>query len=218
MAAAIYNGNWVTYIEFIVEENMYALFDCYDNYIDKISHPEYLNQKQLHTIGNSYGRYRRTRPPLYSNPIRQSGGNTIYGTVIQTGTIPFAAAVTSTISNSEHGAIKDTGIRAGEVIARRCWRIRADRLFSIYMADYEWYPNYPATGNVAEGFGVHAFNNDYDLGIYIRDHACASYYLIPGTVSLWGEIVEHERGYRAEYAKILSLDIGDPWIKRKYGV
>lgn len=27
-----------------------------------------------------------------------------------------------------------------------------------------------------------------------------------GTVLLWGDIVEHERGYRAEFAKVRSID------------
>lgn len=27
-----------------------------------------------------------------------------------------------------------------------------------------------------------------------------------GTVRLWGEVIEHERGYRAEFAKVHSLD------------
>ncbi len=30
--------------------------------------------------------------------------------------------------------------------------------------------------------------------------------LVAGTVKMWGDVVEHERGYRAEFAKINSLD------------
>lgn len=30
--------------------------------------------------------------------------------------------------------------------------------------------------------------------------------MVRGTVSLWGEVVEHEKGWRAEYASIRSLD------------
>ena len=34
--------------------------------------------------------------------------------------------------------------------------------------------------------------------------------VIFGTIKMWGEIVEHELGYRAEFAKIISLDQGNP--------
>ena len=33
--------------------------------------------------------------------------------------------------------------------------------------------------------------------------------LLFGKVKLWGEIVEHEDGYRSEFGKIASLDYGD---------
>jgi hypothetical protein len=28
-----------------------------------------------------------------------------------------------------------------------------------------------------------------------------------GTIEMWGEIVEHERGYRASFARVKSIDI-----------
>ena len=34
--------------------------------------------------------------------------------------------------------------------------------------------------------------------------------LLFGKVKIWGEIVEHEAGYRSEFARISSLDYGDP--------
>jgi hypothetical protein len=46
---------------------------------------------------------------------------------------------------------------------------------------------------------------------------------VAGTIKLWGDVVEHERGYRAEFAKINSLDAiygpGDlAELRTKYGV
>lgn len=44
-----------------------------------------------------------------------------------------------------------------------------------------------------------------------------------GTIKLWGEVVEHERGYRAQFAKLTSLDGGHGAfslsdLRRKYNV
>ena len=41
-------------------------------------------------------------------------------------------------------------------------------------------------------------------------------------LKIWGEIIEHEEGYRSEFGKIVSLDYGDPELldkfRRIYGV
>ena len=46
---------------------------------------------------------------------------------------------------------------------------------------------------------------------------------VTGTIKMWGDVVEHETGYRAEYAKLQSLDeiYGSDWghlesLRRKY--
>src|SRR6266852_5220545 len=37
--------------------------------------------------------------------------------------------------------------------------------------------------------------------------------LLLGKVKIWGEIVEHEAGYRSQFGKIVSLDYGDPELQ-----
>ena len=49
---------------------------------------------------------------------------------------------------------------------------------------------------------------DYDPGV---DEP-----LLFGKVKIWGEIVEHEEGYRSEFGKIASLDYGDPELLDKF--
>ncbi len=39
--------------------------------------------------------------------------------------------------------------------------------------------------------------------------------LLLGKVKIWGEIVEHEAGYRSQFGKIVSLDYGDPELLDK---
>jgi hypothetical protein len=40
--------------------------------------------------------------------------------------------------------------------------------------------------------------------------------LVFGKVKIWGEIVEHEAGYRSQFGKIISLDYGDPELLEKF--
>src|SRR5262249_57393480 len=52
--------------------------------------------------------------------------------------------------------LKHEGIRAGEIIAYRAWRVidpgsfssGDDRLHSVFMQDYVWHPDEPASGDV----------------------------------------------------------------------
>ena len=41
-------------------------------------------------------------------------------------------------------------------------------------------------------------------------------HLLFGKVKIWGEVVEHEAGYRSEFARIVSLDYGDPELLEKF--
>jgi hypothetical protein len=112
--------------------------------------------------------------------------------------------------------LKHEGIRVGEIIAYRAWQVFKpiwfqqvhNRLHSLYMRDYIWHPDLPASGDV-QTHGIYSFRE------VIR---CKSQYgychlgglLLFGKVKIWGEIVEHEWGYRSQFAKIVSLDHGDP--------
>jgi hypothetical protein len=114
------------------------------------------------------------------------------------------------------------GIRVGEIIAYRAWRVIAprwwragdDRLHSVLMKDYVWYPDEPASGDVRT-HGIYSCRNvirsaqDYWYSV-----GRAS--LLFGKVKIWGEVVEHELGYRSQFAKIISLDYGDPELLEKF--
>ncbi len=40
--------------------------------------------------------------------------------------------------------------------------------------------------------------------------------MLLGGVKIWGEIVEHEAGYRSEFARIISLDYGNPELLERF--
>jgi hypothetical protein len=118
--------------------------------------------------------------------------------------------------------LKHEGIRVGEIIAYRAWRVlgskwmgRGDnRLHSVFINDYVWLPDRPASGDVRE-HGIYSFKD------VIRSREQYGYPLVWrallfGSVKIWGDIVEHEVGYRSQFAKITSLDYGDPELLEKF--
>ncbi len=131
--------------------------------------------------------------------------------------------VTNGNQNELARTLTHDGIRVGEIIAYRAWlvinpgwfRTGDDRLHSVYVRDYIWHPDEPAQGDV-RAHGIYSFRNTirskheygYPMG---RDGP-----LLFGKVKIWGEIVEHEAGYRSEFGKIVSLDYGDPNLLDKF--
>lgn len=100
-------------------------------------------------------------------------------------------------------------IVAGEIVAYRCWCWRGGYITSVAMPDV-WKPGETLVGRGLEDWGkrgVHAWKElSREYFDYIRGAAVT---IVGGTVYLWGDVVEHELGYRAEYARIRSLD----WVR-----
>jgi hypothetical protein len=132
--------------------------------------------------------------------------------------------VTTNQNQNEHAkTLRHEGIRVGEIIAYRAWRAFGpgwlrrgdDRLHSVLMTDYGWPPDEPASGDIRT-HGIYSFRNviksveDYGYDTGIRGP------MLFGKIKIWGEIVEHEAGYRSEFGKIVSLDYGDPELLEKF--
>ncbi len=133
------------------------------------------------------------------------------------------AVVINRNQNELARTLKHEGLRVGEIIAYRAWRVinpgwfrsGDDRLHSVLMRDYVWHLDEPASGDV-HMHGIYSFQNviqskeeyGYDSGV--------SGPLLFGRVKIWGEIVEHEAGYRSQFGKIVSLDYGDPELLDKF--
>ncbi len=116
--------------------------------------------------------------------------------------------------------LRHEGIRAGEIVAYRAWLVKVprwfrdgdDRLHSVYMRDYVWRPDEPASGDVRT-HGIYSFRD----AVLSRDqYRHCSEPLLFGMVKIWGEVVEHEWGYRSQFGKIVSLDYGDPELLEKF--
>src|SRR5437763_15560012 len=101
--------------------------------------------------------------------------------------------------------LKHEGIRAGEITAYRAWRVmvpswseRPDYcLHSVYKQEYVWDPEQPASGDV-RFHGIYSFKQviKAENSTDIHRRAIRSCLVV---WKIWGEIVEHEDGYRSEF-------------------
>lgn len=137
---------------------------------------------------------------------------------------------TSTRVELERPPLKRDGIVAGEIVGYRCWRIERGLLRSVYQPDV-WQPDEVLVGRELgdwDSRGIHAWKDagskqyhDYIRGYLNADTTFRHFItylgkdveepdprpaMVTGTVFLWGDVVEHERGYRAEFARVRSLD------------
>ena len=101
--------------------------------------------------------------------------------------------------------LKTAEVKVGEIIAWRAWNIRGDQLFSVVAAGKPWSPTEPMQGDPAAGYGVHAYKGPHGpvLDSYVTSSSPELWVI--GEVALWGDIIEHEDGYRAEFARVHSL-------------
>lgn len=113
--------------------------------------------------------------------------------------------------------LESSGIRVGEIIAYRMWQLAGDYLQS-YSMERIWAPEEAMTGEPSDhgDKGIWAFK-EKNRAIYKMLQCSNAVY---GSVKLWGKVIEHELGYRAEYAKIVSIDdlSKDITKKEKYGI
>lgn len=104
----------------------------------------------------------------------------------------------------------------GEIVAYRFWTYHRGFLRSAWHR-YMWMPGKVAgliEGQALEDYGpagIYAFKSQSDMVLEAYDGD-----VVFGTVKLWGDVIEYERGYHAEFASIVSLDHGDLPSLRKY--
>lgn len=102
--------------------------------------------------------------------------------------------------------LPNDGVKVGEVIGWRFWEVvtgKETRLRSVFM-DNIWEPGVPMTGIEPDDHGttgVYAFHT--------RDQAAKEFAemtypsgMAMGSVRLWGTVIEHEIGYRAQFAAV----------------
>jgi len=101
--------------------------------------------------------------------------------------------------------LKTEGIRLGEIIAWRGWRLTSSGFLKSMSADVIWPPGEPMEGKTKsseEHNGCYAYKTARD---FLKNHE-GSGLDVYGKVALWGDVIEHELGYRAQFAKVVSIE------------
>jgi hypothetical protein len=155
--------------------------------------------------------HRKTSAAVHSGPPQSANSTGSSGTLTGAATANITLTKNTILTNADTGdtfPVEDAGIRAGEVIAWRCWRIVGTNLLASVYIDYVWLAGMPSEGDVNDGYGVFAFKTRHDACRLMRDRFADEYGygIVMGQVRLWGEIIEHERGYRAQYAEVETID------------
>ncbi len=151
------------------------------------------------TGGSTYVQHWYTITPTSGNPANTTGS----------ALVGAGGAGSATIKDYAEPTIEDAGIRAGEIIAYRAWRLRGGYLHSMFVEEYRWTPQaaeHTDPKSVNAGLGLHAFKEldqaQDEYSFYPYQGAITTVY---GEVALWGTVYEHEGGYRAEYARITRI-------------
>jgi hypothetical protein len=102
-------------------------------------------------------------------------------------------------------ALGEPRIRAGEIIGWRVWKLFNGLLHSTIVA-YTWRPGVFERSEAKEGgpcnFGYHAFRDKEQAE---REAATHWSPIVVGSIAMWGEVIEHEYGWRSEYAAVRSI-------------
>lgn len=103
-------------------------------------------------------------------------------------------------------------VTTGEIEAWRAWSIDGTTLCSVHMGTH-WEPGAAMTGDPDGDHGVHAWKTLHDALAYALSYTLRGIpvfgyplMLAIGRVHLWGNVVEHKRGYRAENAAIVAIE------------
>lgn len=117
-----------------------------------------------------------------------------------------SGAAAGPTEREDTGAGEDSRIVLGEITAYRCWDTSDGTYKSLN--GHLWFPNEPmhADGvSLAGSAGFYAFRTLEEAKKNAKSHGSR---LAVGSVKLWGTIVEHDDGYRAEYAVIDKIISG----------
>src|SRR5262245_4411522 len=113
-------------------------------------------------------------------------------------------------NKTRDATLGEPGIRAGEIIGWRVWKLRNGLLHSV-IDPYTWHPGVFERSSSQKNGGYYDYNPGYHAFRHKeqaeREAPMLAYSSLAaiGSVALWGEVIEHEYGWRAEYAAVLSI-------------
>lgn len=120
----------------------------------------------------------------------------------------YMGAANCTHETASEPPLENAGIRAGEIIGYRAWYLRDGLLYGMFISNYAWKPQAIERCPKVDrnwGAGLHAFKTLEKAKREYEAFAGIGETVVFGEVALWGEVIEHERGYRAEFAAVRKL-------------
>jgi hypothetical protein len=116
-------------------------------------------------------------------------------------------------NKARDAALGKPRIRAGEIIGWRFWKLRNGLLSSVFVP-YTWRPGVLERSSskhcAFKNAGYHAFRDEEQAERELSIYPCI-WPAIIGSVTMWGEVIEHKHGWRSEHAAVRSITkiIGD---------
>ena len=112
-------------------------------------------------------------------------------------------------NKTRDAALGEPTIRAGEIIGWRFWKLHDGLLRSVYIP-YTWHPGvFERSSSKQGGFknpGYHAFRYKEQAQGEASTHIYWTWTpFVIGSVAMWGEVIEHEHGWRSEFAAVRSI-------------
>jgi hypothetical protein len=111
-------------------------------------------------------------------------------------------------NKTRDAALGEPRIRAGEIIGWRFWKLCNGLLYSVFIP-YTWHPGiFERSSSKQDGFknpGYHAFKDKEQAESEASIHFAHWSPSVVGSVAMWGEVIEHEHGWRSEYAAVRSI-------------
>lgn len=113
-------------------------------------------------------------------------------------------------------------VKVGEILAHRCWWVGPDYNLRSFVAiwnfydsiDTTWLPNKVLSADIHKSYGIHSLKLPDDSVRY-KDFVFRGWTqfvtIAVGAIHIWGDTIEHEIGYRSQYAKIVTIE--DVWSK-----
>jgi len=179
--------------------------------VQEISEVEIEIRKQ----GGSTNGTRGTNPQIHSGTV--NAANSPYQGAINPGSITaYAGAINQSVAAAFEPSIRNplenTGVKVGEITAYRIWGVNKGFLMA-YSNGNVWAPGEPMEGEPDDydHAGVWCFKRKENAIKKMLEEYYGAY--VYGSIVIWGKIIEHELGYRAEFGKITSLLDGNEKVK-----
>lgn len=168
----------------------------------QMASPGYMGSNQLGGLSNDLSR--QTAQKVSSNSTQPLTGAAQQYAAAQLAYIASQGLTSPGTDYADCKPLKTEGFKLGEIIAFRGWKVTDAGFLRSMSADVIWGPGEPMEGktkSTAEHNGVYAYKTARD---FLKSHG--SDLDVYGKVALWGDIIEHELGYRAQFAKVISLE------------